>query len=345
MKFENGCLVDDMADYVKEIKLPEDTVKDLAAPLSPKQLTCYRQLTMRLRWPAQIAMPHMLYDVSLRAQKVSSATGLDYKETKKLYTRFLEEAESGRAVLKYPPLKGDLYLVSFFDASLGKEESGRSQLGAVHFMTTTGVKEGPCPASVIEFSTTKSSRVVRSSMSAESCSMSIALDRHLYSRLVADMLQFGVFPVVPEWRSKLRTAGGLVTDAKSLYDHLQTTGQIPTERQTMLDLLVCKDLLEVGGYDLWWVPTHRQHGDGLTKHMRNVLWEQYIKEGWISLKETKKEAELEQHRKGLRQAQRQRRKEKFKSGSASSKKSTVNTCTVATVQKQFNILSLGCEEW
>lgn len=344
MKFQDGCLLDDMEDYVKEIKVPEDTITDLAAPLNPKQLTCYRQLTMRLRWPAQIAMPHMLYEVSLLAQKVSCATGADYREAKKLHGRFVQEAEAGRAVLKYPPQNGELYLASFFDASLGKEESGRSQLGAIHFMTTTGVKEGPCPSSVIEFTTTKSSRVVRSSMAAESCSMSIAVDRHLYSRLVADMLQFGVSPVSSDWRSKLRTKGGLVTDAKSLFDHLQTTGQIPTERQTMLDLLVCKDLLEGGGFDLWWVPTHRQHGDGLTKRMRNILWEQYIKEGWISLKETEKEAELEKHRKGLRQAQRPRRKEKFKTGSASNKKSTA-TCTVTAIREQLNILSLGCEEW
>ena len=176
MKFEDGCLLDDMEDYVKEIKVPEDTITDLAAPLNPKQLTCYRQLTMRLRWPAQIAMPHMLYEVSLLAQKVSCATGADYREAKKLHGRFVQEAESGRAVLKYPPQKGDLYLASFFDASLGKEESGRSQLGSNPFHVYNWSEDGTMSFQRHRFTTTKSSRVVRSSMAAESCSMSIAVD-------------------------------------------------------------------------------------------------------------------------------------------------------------------------
>ena len=65
--------------------------------------------------------------------------------------------------------------------------------------------------------------------------------------------------------------GVVITDAKSVYDHMQTTGQIPQERQTMLDLLVAKDQLEQQVFQLMWVPTHRQHADGLTKRMRNVL--------------------------------------------------------------------------
>ena len=311
MRSENGGVYDDMSEYIKEIKVPEVTIGDPAAPLTAHQLTCFRQLVMRLRWPAQLSMPHMLYEVSALAQKVSRATGADFKEAVKLHRKFVSEAEVGRAALYYPQQDGDFYLTSFFDASLGKEEDSKSQLGVVHFLTTTGAKVGPCRASAVEFSTTKSSRVLRSSMAAESCAMTIAVDRHLYARLLTDVLQYGVSPLKEDWREGLRTGGGCVTDAKSLYDHLQTTGQVPTERQTMLDLLVCKDMLEQGHFDLWWVPTHRQHADGLTKKMHNVLWEQFHATAHISLKETAEEAALEDHRRGLRQAQRQRRKTKF----------------------------------
>ena len=311
MRSENGGVYDDMSEYIKEIKVPEVTIGDPAAPLTAHQLTCFRQLVMRLRWPAQLSMPHMLYEVSALAQKVSRATGADFKEAVKLHRKFVNEAEVGRAALYYPPQDGSFYLTSFFDASLGKEEDCKSQLGVLHFLTTTGAKAGPCRASAVEFSTTKSSRVLRSSMAAESCAMTIAVDRHLYARLLTDVLQYGVSPLKEDWREGLRTGGGCVTDAKSLYDHLQTTGQVPTERQTMLDLLVCKDMLEQGHFDLWWVPTHRQHADGLTKKMHNVLWEQFHATAHISLKETAEEAALEDHRRGLRQAQRQRRKTKF----------------------------------
>ena len=111
--------------------------------LSEKETTAYRQLTMRLRWPAQQTMPQMLYEVSHLAQRVTRASKDDYKNALKLHGRFLEEASAGRSVLRYPKLgNGKLFVVSYFDASLGKEEEGRSQLGSIHFLSTEGVKGG-----------------------------------------------------------------------------------------------------------------------------------------------------------------------------------------------------------
>ena len=149
-------------------------------------------------------------------------------------------------------------------------------------------------------------------MSAESCSMSICVDRHLYGRLVLDRLLYGNRPLDEDWRLSMGLDGGVVTDAKSLYDHLNTTGQLPTERQTMLDLLVARHHLEAGAYMLFWVPTHRQHADGLTKKMVNLLWQAFCRKPMVSLRETPEEKTLENHRRKLRQGQRQRRKEKLK---------------------------------
>ena len=60
---------------------------------------------------------------------------------------------------------------------------------------------------------------------------------------------------------------------------------------------------------------HRQYADRLTKTMRNVLWENYCETQMTSMKETA-EARLEEHRKGLCRAQRQRRKAKFRKTTA-----------------------------
>ena len=269
---------------------------------------------MRLRWPAQQTMPHMLYEVSNLAQRATKATYADYKEAVKLHQKFVEEANAGRARLTYPPLdkNNKWFYVSYFDASLGKESDGKSQLGAVHFITTAAARTGPAAAAPVEFSTNKSSRVLRSSMSAEACSMSSCVDRHLYGRLVIDMMLYGYKTLDENWRTTMGISGGVVTDAKSLYDHMGTTGQIPTERQTVLDLMVARDHLESGAYELFWVPTHRQHADALSKKMKNILWETFCKLPRISLKETEDERKLEEHRKGLRKAQRQRRKDRMK---------------------------------
>ena len=319
LKKDETGLVDDMTAYVKNIKVPEVTKKSPETPLDEKELTAFRQLVMRLRWPAQLAMPQVLYEVSLLAQKVSKATHGDFREAQALHKRFLQEAEAGRAALKYPKMEGVPFLVTYFDASLGKEVDGKSQLGAIHFLTDEGVMNGPRPACAVEFTTTKSSRVVRSSMAAEACSMSIAVDRHMYARLVLDMLLRGSYPVTASWREDCRVKGGVVTDAKSLYDHLSTTGQIPKERQTMLDLLASKHLLEGDLFKLFWVPTHRQFADVLTKKMKDILWEEFVKRGQISLVETEEERIVEEHRKELRKGQRQRRKVKMKSRGSAAK--------------------------
>ena len=316
-------ICDDMSQYIKQIRIEPLQGN---GELGPREVTLYRQLVMRLRWPAQQVLPHLLYQVSNLAQRVNKATYADYREAVKLHGQFLDEVEKGRARLLYPKLneKDKLFYVSYFDASVGKEQDGKSQLGAVHFLTTEQARKGPAPASVIEFSTNKSGRVLRSSMSAESCSMSGCVDRHLYGRLVIDRLLFGNRPLDANWRTSMGLDGGVVTDAKSLYDHLSTTGQLPTERQTMLDLMVSRHHLESGAYELFWVPTHRQFADCLTKKMVCLLWQSFCQVPRISLRETPEEKALEDHRRKLRQGQRQRRKAKMKKGCAPAPAAPVN---------------------
>ena len=65
------------------------------------------------------------------------------------------------------------------------------------------------------------------------------------------------------WRYRLRVPGVLVTDAKSLYDHLRKTGGIPSERQTLIDLLIAKDLQEAAAVVIRWVPTSHQLAERL----------------------------------------------------------------------------------
>ena len=114
LRREDGGMVDDMSSYIKEIRLPDVKVENMGPALSEKETTAYRQLTMRLRWPAQQTMPQMLYEVSHLAQRVTRASKDDYKNALKLHGRFLEEASAGRSVLRYPKLgNGKLFVVSY----------------------------------------------------------------------------------------------------------------------------------------------------------------------------------------------------------------------------------------
>lgn len=306
-------LTDRMDKYVAGIDPPAAPKRGVDELLTEEEVTQFRRLIMKMRWPAQHCMPQLLYQVSKLAQRVTKATVLDFKEALKALETMKLEAEQGRARLWYRQVpEKELAVFSFFDASLGKEDLGRSQLGSIHFVGSKRASQGPAPASVVEFVTNKSTRVVRSSMAAEALSLCLAADRHLYIRLILQMLLTGCQEVAMQWRQKLNIPGSLITDAKSLFDHLTTTGQIPTERQTLLDLLTAKDLVENKVVDMRWVPTYKQHADYLTKLMLAWLWVEFTNKGLISLRETTEEAQEEDRRRGLRKAQRQRRKERMR---------------------------------
>lgn len=117
-KGEKPGLWDSMATYVKNIKIPYVEKKASAEPLNAKETTCFRQLVMRLRWPAQQTMPHLLYSTSSLAQRVNRATYGDFDEAVKLHKVMVAEAEAGRARLHYPETKpAEPFVLSFFDVA------------------------------------------------------------------------------------------------------------------------------------------------------------------------------------------------------------------------------------
>ena len=88
---------------------------------------------------------------------------------------------------------------------------------------------------------------------------------------------------------------------------------MPTERQTLIDLLVAKDLVEAGAIKVCWVPTTHQLADVFTKIMKPPpVMSAFLRTGRYSLVQTEEESRGEDHRAALRQAQRQRRKDRVK---------------------------------
>ena len=58
-----------------------------------------------------------------------------------------------------------------------------------------------------------------------------------------------------DWRSRLGIPWIMVTDAKSLYDHLPKTISIPKEHQTMIDLMVANSVVDNTVVKIKWLPT------------------------------------------------------------------------------------------
>jgi hypothetical protein len=180
-------------------------------------------------------------------------------------------------------------------------------------LTEENIQEGPATCVLVEFESTRINRVVKSTMAAESAALSKTLDRQLYVRLLVESLLYGEPELGEDWRYKLKIPGVLVTDARPLYDHLNKTGSMPTERQTLIDLLITRDLVEAGCLKIRWVPTTHQVADILTKAMKPPpVCARLLREQKYSLVPTESDDEMEQHRKSLRQGQRERRKTRLK---------------------------------
>ena len=85
----------------------------------------------------------------------------------------------------------------------------------------------------------------------------------------------------------------------------------PAEQQTLLDVLVAKDLVEQKRISIRWLPNTHQFADFLTKpEVVTPNLQTFLRQGILSLVPTQAQADEEAHRLELRRGQRQRAKER-----------------------------------
>ena len=103
----------------------------------------------------------------------------------------------------------------------------------MNLITETSILTEMAPVNIVEFESSTIKRRVKSTMAAESAALGVALDRHLFVRLLLESIIYGEPDYNSSWREKLKIPGIMVTDAASLYDHLHKTGSVPQERQIL----------------------------------------------------------------------------------------------------------------
>ena len=262
-------------------------------------------------------VPELAYGVSglaqLNTNKVGEVTVHHATEMRKLVKRLKVLKDRGRARLYVRKLDlSSLACLTYFDASFAQEEGFKSQGGMFTVLTDVKVVSQPVLGNLVEYESSTIRRVVRSTMAAESAALSKSLDRQLYLRLMIESLLYGQPELRDtDWRLNLRVPGILVTDAKSLYDNLQKDGSLPAERQTLLDVLVAKDLVEQKCIDVRWLANSHQFADFLTKpEVVTPNLQTFLRYGTLSLVPTQAQEADEAHRLELRRGQRLRAKER-----------------------------------
>ena len=133
----------------------------------------------RARWVVSQITPELAYGVSALAQG-SKKKVLRQKAVSELIDRVHELYRQGTAKIATRPFPLDsLVVLTVVDASFAKEVGMKSQMGLLSLVADKGIIHGVGICNIVEFQSTTIARVVRSTMAAESASLSQAADRQL----------------------------------------------------------------------------------------------------------------------------------------------------------------------
>ena len=301
-----------MSKYLGQLKKVNMKPKDDEnIELDPNEITEFKSALQRVRWPVTHLLPELVYSVSALAQG-SVKRVLHMRALNELIDRLLDLNKKGMCKLVFRPVPIDkLVVLTILGASFANEIGSKSQMGFLNLIADAAVSTVSSTVNTVEFQSTTITRIVRSTMAAESASLAQAVDRQLYLRLLIECMLYGEPDLTKDWRMHLKIPGLVVTDAKSMCDHLGKSGSIPTERHTLIDVLVARNLHGQGAVRLFWLPNKHMLADVLTEAVSpNDVYVKYRDQGLFSLMPTAQQEEEETKRMALRQGQRHRAKDK-----------------------------------
>ena len=140
------------------------------------------------------------------------------------------------------------------DASFMQQPSEGSQYGYMLLLGSASMCDKPRERHLLDWSSSKISRKVRSTLAAEAASASRAYDRATFLRYVMSEIEKG--KTGDSWKSTVQDIPcALATDCKSLYDLCKNDGKLLDERRVALDLLDVREGIQELGDNFRWIPT------------------------------------------------------------------------------------------
>jgi len=262
-----------LATEVKSVR-PQDVKEEV--PLTPEQKTEFRSCTGSLQYLSSNVRPDPASGTSLI--QGSNLTSANLHAAYQLISYARLTAEKGISISALDLSR--MMVVGYDDSSWANAEGNRFQTGTLIAVTTTEVRLGRAPASVVDWRSTRTKRFVRSTLAAEAIAADTAADGVYY---VAAFFEKALF-------RRRATAGRptlpcvVRTDCRSLYDAVLKVQATLEEKRTLIDLLSIKET--VGDNGLRWIPTNEQHADPLTKKDRALLerFTEYLQSPYVALK-------------------------------------------------------------
>ena len=251
-------------DKIRGINIPKNSKPD--EPLSTEQIRVLRAVNGSLNRLASQSRPDLAVQTSLSQQAFPNPTIKNFRSANEAIRRAKQEAS---LAIVFPVIEpGKLTAVCHSDAAWANV-GHHTQAGYVVGFTDCELQNGHevswCPAAWKSF---KLPRAVSSTLGAESQSMSLATGTVEWLLLLLSEIIDGPLNVASCRDVLHRRRPLVVTDCKSLYDHL-TSPSSPTsieDRRASIDVVIIRESYRSMNAFVRWVPTDRMLADALTKN-------------------------------------------------------------------------------
>ena len=157
------------------------------------------------------------------------------------------------------PIDQSTTLVGYSDSSWANAKNSASQHGTLILLAPTSVSEKASVGALIDWKSSRSKRVCRSTLAAESVAADSCSDRLVFAQYSLAELIFHE----PSHKVGKRLRMLLVTDCKSLYDCVSSPNPNCEDRRSLVNIRSIQEV--INSRTIHWVPTVLQMSDCLTK--------------------------------------------------------------------------------
>ena len=245
---ESDCLKISQSAYLKSLSpvlLSDEIMKNKDHIVSAEEKSIFKRGIGKLGWITSMTRPDVAYHYCVLSTVQANPVISDFVKYKKVIRQLLNVS----SCIRIRQLELDsLSICVYSDAAFANLPGGASQLGYVVFLRDKYGNSVP-----ISWTSKKSSRVARSTLTAETLAAVEAVD-------CAIMLKTGV----EETLSRQLPPIVLITDSKSLIDTSSTSNTL-ADKRLQIDMSALRQMIDRGEITLKWTSSESQLADVLTK--------------------------------------------------------------------------------
>ncbi|OLP84633.1 Copia protein, partial [Symbiodinium microadriaticum] len=252
-------------EKLRPLRLSRNRLQDKSAPLNNEEVRCLRAINGGLNWLATQSRPDLSTQVSFSQQAFPEPLVSDALAANNAIRRARQNAQLPLVFQPTPP--DQLAVMCHSDAAYANGRDGATQAGYVVSFTHRDMNIGQVkPWTPAYWRSYRLPRVVNSTLSAEGQAMSSATGMLEWILLLLSEALDGPTSLRSCWEYASKRCSMVLTDCKSLYDHL-TSKSAPTldDKHTALDVVIVRESLGKVQSSLRWIPTDRMLADALTK--------------------------------------------------------------------------------